>query len=466
MASISLQISPAPGVTNDFIAVIYKTTAPAAEVDRILIEAPHDEPQSFQFNDLVPGTYVGKVHDTPDGEILGNIRHDFWADASVLKLNAYTILDVVVDRGMGAPKYDPAHEDTQYVNPDLDGLTYLVFKPGFGPLVWGLDIQEITGGGFEFINGQDFQNNEAYTILISNLTQTSITETGGASYPEDVVEIPGNITFGASHYNKLIQVNSANEIVTITIAALEIIPDGTKFGISSQTGIQRYVTLQLPTGKFCIVNFAQRNHVYIGRAETIHFIKKGESYLHISSWDGDYRRVGEYVDSSGYGGPNKLELAGGWVTKTSIPRIFNWYINVLPVDELGEGDEDVTPDADNITKWIIGPTKVWFPDFSGRFRRTVSSDNTVDLGGPRKAGSYQADDNKAHNHVTAPYNKASARASEVDGTNTTGSTDGNGATTEYRIAAMDITKWTAATIVDQGTESRPKNVAVNVYVII
>lgn len=466
MANVSFTISPAPGITNKLVAAIYKTTAPAALAKPLLVkDPPHADPYNFEFTDLVPGTYIVKIHESVDGSTLGNLRHDFWVDATVTKLEAYTILDVVVDRGQGAPKYDPVHEDTEYVNPDLEGLTYLVFKPGYGALNWGIDIQEIAGGGFEFINGQDFQNNEAYTILISNLTQTSVPETGGSSYPEDVVEVPGDTTFSASHYNKLIEVNSANQVVTITITALETIPDGTKFGISTQPGIQRYVTLQLPAGKYCVVNFLQRNQVYIGRAETIHFIKKGD-FLKIVNWEGDHRRLGEYVDSSGYGGPNKVELAGGWVNKTSYPRLFNWYVNLQPVDELGTGTEDVTPDADNKTKWIIGITKFWIPDFRGLFRRTRSADNTVDLNGPRKAHSNQADDNKAHNHVTAPYNKASARASEVDGTNTTGSTDGNGATTEYRIAAMDITKWTAATIVDQGTESRPKNVAVNVYVII
>lgn len=438
MANIKFTISPAPGITNDLIAVLYKTTAPAAEVDRILKEAPHPDPYNFEFTDLDSGEYLVKIHESPDGTTLGNLRHDFWVDAGLNRLEAYSILDVIVDRGNGAPNYDPVEDDDEYVNPDINGLTYVVFKPGFGALVWDYHIEALVGGGFKFINGQKFGPGEEYTLLISNLVETASTTPSSKSFPEDTFQIPGDSAFSSTFYNKLCEVNSVNEVVTVNIADITTIPDGTKFLISTMTGIQRYVTLQLPTGKFCVVNFAQRNAVYIGRAETASFMKKGD-YLHIIHWEGDHRRVGEIVHSGP--GPNKLALTGAWVLKTDYPRLFNWYVNNIDPGELGTGTQDVTPDAANKTKWIIGTTKFWVPD-----HRDLHYRNS---GTGRLAGSYQADQVGQFTFTGMEMQKSG---------------------TSNRVIVVaninDVVLGSPIVTINAGSENRVKNVAANAYVII
>lgn len=466
MANVSFTISPAPGITNDLIAVIYKTTAPAAEVDRIVKPDPHPDPYNFEFTDLVPGTYIVKIHESPDGSTLGNLRHDFWVDAVINKLNAYDVKTFTVGAGRGTPYYDPADGTNAYDNPDLLGLTYTVFKPGYGPLDWDTNIAADPAGGFDFTDGQIFSDGEIYTILISNLVQSSVTESGGAGYPDDIVEITVNAAFTSIHYNKLLEINSAATTpLVLTIADITTIPDGTIFGINTHNGVQRYCTLQLPTGKYCLIKGVQRNAVYIGKGEEVTFIKKG-NYLRIINWDGDYRRVGERVYSDGKAPINSLPIIGGWKLKTDYPRIYNWYVNELPVGELGTGTDDVTPDATNRVKWIIGATKFWVPDHGGYFYRPIDADQNIDPNGNRLANIIQQGDNQAHNHVFSPWNKAAARASEIDGTNTPGSVDSSNATTEYRVANMTSGMWTDATIVSQGTEARPVNLSVNAYVII
>lgn len=461
MASISIQISPAPGVLNDFIAVIYKTTDEGAEIDRITIPAPHDEPQTFQFNDLVPGTYIGKVHDTPDGTTLGNIRHDFWADASLEKLLAYTIKTFQVGLGRGTPYYDPADQDEDYINPDLDGLTYTVFKPGYGPLDWAANITPYTGGGFSFTDGQKFSQDEIYTILISNLVTQPLDSTSGSAYPDDVVELTGDTAFGSGHYNKLLEVNSVSTLVTITISDLNSVPDGTLFGINTHNGSQRYVTLQLPATKYCLINGSQRNAVYVGKGEEVNFIKKG-NYLRIVNWDGDYRRVGEKVFADGNAPANGIALTGQWLLKTDYPRIFNWYVNNLPVGEFGAGTDDVTPSGDNIRKWIIGVNKFWVPDHRNMHYRVTD--------GTRLANSYQAD-------AVGPANiRTSAWTGNGIGKNSVGSggvgflaTMGDGGSVNSDSASgtnNNSARTGTWTIVSTEGESRGKNVAINVYVII
>jgi hypothetical protein len=464
MANVAFTISPAPGVTNDLIAVLYEISPSGgvgAEIARQEKSEPHPSPHDFNFANVVPKTYIVKIHEStaPGSGLLGILRHDFWVDASLQKTQSYEVKTFQVGAGRGTPYYDPADLDTDYINPDLDGLTYTVFKPGYGPLDWDANINPYSGGGFSFIDGQIFSQDEIYTVLVSNLIVQPVAQVGGG-YPDDVVVITADTAFGSSHYNKLLVIDSVSALLTITIADITAIPDGTVWGINTQkhNDALRYATLQLPGGASCYINGIQRAALYLGRAEEIWVYKKG-SELRIINWDGDYRRVGDKVYRDGIPPFNGLQLTGGWILKTDYPRLFNWYVNTLPGGVLGAATQDTTPDADNITKWIIGPTKFWYPKYEELFIRGAS--------GSRLSGSYQEDDNKAHNH-TSPglWNKLGAKASDVGGYGTPAGLDSSNASTEYRVGTMTGGEWDDATIKDQGTEARPKNVAQNIYVII
>jgi hypothetical protein len=460
MANVGFTISPAPGVTNDLIAVIYKTTAPAAEVDRLLKAAPHASPYDFNFTDLVPGTYIVKIHETPDGTTLGNLRHDFWVDASLQKLLSYEVKTFQVGLGRGTPYYDPADGDTDYINPDLDGLTYTVFKPGYGPLDWAANITGYTGGGFSFTDGQKFSQDEIYTILVSNLVQQPLSPVG-TGYPEDIIDVTGDISFTSTHYNNLLEVNSSATIVTITIADITTIPDGTKFGINTHNGTQRYVTLQLPVGKYCLINGVQRNAVYVGRAAEVEFIKKG-NYLRVVNGGEDFRRVGEKVFTDGNPPVNGLAFVGGWKLKTDYPRAFNWYVNTLPVGELGTGTDDITPAGDNIRKWIIGTNKFWVPDHRDMSYRVTD--------GTRLANSYQADAVGPGTVKTRAFTGNGVGHNGISGGGvgflaTYG--DGGAITTDSASGTSNNSVRTDPwDLISAAGENRVKNVAVNAYVII
>lgn len=435
---------------------------PLSEVYRSpVLTTPHTQ-RNITIDNLNPVMHIIELWTTTDGINLDSFLGSCDIDASITNEVAFGVIQFIVGRGNGAPEYDPAPDQAQYVNPDLDGKDYIVYKEGFGVLKWGVDIQTISGGGFEFINGTLFSAGEGYTVQYSNVV-TSSTTSSGRSFPSDVVEITGDIAFSSAHYNKLLEVNSSAAVVTITIASLDTIPNGTLFGINAHNGTQNFVTLQLNTGRYCLINGNQENAVYIGRAEEVTFIKKG-SYLRVVSGSEHFNKVGLRVFADGLQPPGTLPETGGWYLKTDYPRPVKWYIERLPAPELGSGTDDVTPTSENITKWILGATKFWVPDTSGRFFRATSDDDSIDLDGPRLSGSNQADENKAHNHVNSTWNKAGARASDV-GSVQIPLIDGSNANPDqkFRVAGMNTSLWNLATILSQGTESRPKNVATNVY---
>jgi hypothetical protein len=360
MANVEFTISPAPGIINDMIAVLYDG---AAEITRLPIPAPHTSPQNLNFTNVVPKTYIVKIHETPGAGVLGTLRHDFWVDASLQKLKAYDVVTFQVGLGRGTPYYDPADQDTDYINPDIDGLTYTVFKPGYGPLDWAADITPRTGGGFTFTNGQKFAQDEIYTLLISNLIAQPITQSA-TGFPDGVVDITADTAFGSVHYNKMLAVDPHQEVLNITIN-LSSVPDGTKFCINTHrhNGVLINVALIL-SGGACIVNGRAETSVFVGKAEEVTLFKTG-SEIKILNWDGDHRRIGEKIYSDGTPPtiPNILPFTGFWLEKIRVPRLWYWYVNRLAPDQVFSGTDDITPTGNNIRKWGIGSAKIWIPNY-------------------------------------------------------------------------------------------------------
>lgn len=474
MANVAFTISPAPGVLNKLIAVIYDTNNAAAEIDRSdPVDPPHSSPHDFLFANLPSGTYIVKIHESTDGVTLGNLRHDFWVDATINSLLAYEVKTFQVGLGRGTPYFDPADQDVDYINTDLNGLTYTVFKPGYGPLDWDANITPYAGGGFSFTDGQKFSQDEIYTILISNLIAQPANQSGGGGYPDGVVQVTGDIFFSSTHYKKLLEV-SAFVNLTISIGDLSTIPDNTVFGINTQTILDtdpdsdfRYAILDLPFGKYAMIHGLAKNRVFVGRGEEMAFIKKG-NYLRLVNGGEGYRRVGEIVYAFGKPPINSLPLTGGWRLKTDFPRIFEDYVNVLDPGELGTGTDDVVPDAANRTKWIIGLTKFWVPDHGGIFHRPTDPDGNNDA--TRLPGNYQADAvGPADVRTTAWTGGGLGHNSLINDSVGFLATHGDGGTVNSDSASgtnRNSARTVQFSIVSTSGQTRPKNAAVNAYVII
>lgn len=362
MANVAFTISPAPGIINDMIAVLYDG---AAEIDRLPIPAPHTSPQDLDFINVAPKTYNVKIHETPGGGVLGNLRHDFWVDAALEKLKAYTVKTFQVGLGRGTPYFDPADQGTNYINPDLVGLDYMVFKPGYGPLDWNADITPRIDGGFTFTNNQKFGQDEIYTILISNLVTQPITGGSVQGFPTGFVAVSADRAFDSTLYNKIIEIDTSQDILTINID-LSPIPDGTQFSINTHRHYSNLnnAILALGVGQFCLVNGRDENIVYIGRSEEVVFFKTSQG-LKVLNWDGEYRRVGEKIFTD-YEPPtivNILPFIGNWVEKVKHPRLWFWYVARLAPDQFWTGADDSTPVGDDVRRWGVGPSKIFVPDY-------------------------------------------------------------------------------------------------------
>lgn len=474
MPNVQFTISPAPGITNDLIAVIYNTVAPAAELARLLKSPPHAAPYDFNFPNLLVGTYIVKIHESPDGVTLGTLRHDFWVNAAINSLTGYTVKTFQVGLGRGTPYFDPAHDTDDYINTDLYGLDYTVFKPGYGPLDWAANITTYPGGGFSFTDGQKFYQDEIYTILISNLVSSTSVSPVVNGFPSGLVVIMGDTAFTSTHYSKMLEVSSTNSC-TISIATLATIPDNTVFNVNTNALVSddpnapfRYAMISLPGGQFARINGTDHNTVYVGRGEEMTFVKIG-TYLRLISGGDGYRRLGQIVYSFSAPPLGSLPLTGGWYPQADFGRIFNDYIQQLDPSELGSGVDDVAPGANDRTKWIIGATKFWVPDHGGIFHRPTDPDGNNDV--TRLPGNYQADAIGPGDVNTKAWTGGGLGHNSLTN-DSVGflATHGDGGEINSLTAASNTNRSSARSvkfaIISTEGQTRPKNAAVNAYVLI
>jgi hypothetical protein len=384
------------GITENVIVVAREMSNLVAEVDRIFYAAPHSQ-RNFTFINLNPVMHQIEIWTTSGSDETGPLlalKGKCDIDASIDNDVSFSHLSFVVDRGYGAPNYDPISGDNTYVNPELDiGIDYMVFKSGFGPLIFGIHIEK-DAHGFHFIDGQIFSNGEEYSLLVFKAINTATVS--GKAFPDDIIELAINTDFGTTHYNKIIEANSFNTIVNLTILDMNLLPENLLFGINTHGGNQRYVALILPIGAICNVSGVPRNIIYLAKGESATFIKKAGA-LRIINWNGDYTRIGERVSTDGKPPVNGLAETGGWYLKADYPRLYEWYVNELPMGNFGVGVQDTIPDQVNRGKWIIGSTKFWVPDRSSKFDRNAGTTGRV-------SGDYEVDGIKAHFHDVGTAN--------------------------------------------------------------
>jgi hypothetical protein len=451
-------------VPTDVILVVREMNNPTGEVFRQFYPAPHEQ-TNLTVDDLNPVMHRVQIWSTEDGNTLGTLRGQCDIDASInSNETSIDIIQFVVNRGLtGPPSYDPpSHIDNDpnqpnpiYINPDIDGKQYAAFKPGYGALIWGQHIATYPGGGFQYIDGQFFEDQEEYTLMVIN-PFTTVTPSSGAGFPRGVIEILGDTDFDvATHREMLLKVNGPGaEVLRLTMPATADIPNNMMFGVNTHFGNQRFFTIAAPVGSpFVLGDGTFRDEIHMGRGETASFIFADNSFI-IINWNGDWNRVGQIVKADGKLPLNCLPEIGGWYPQADYPRLFEWYINELNIADIGTGTQDVTPDDANKPKWIIGITKFWVPDRRNLFER--NSDNNL-----RRAGDLQDEQVGPHFHETgtdttdiAEYNRAPidhlARAWNV----------GNSNSSAGQRATTDLNKTIGGFVT---SENRPKNVAVYTY---
>src|ERR1700694_767326 len=120
---INLSISPAPGITTDWLIVaVYESTAPTTLVASQGFAAPHTSPQNIVFTGLNPVPHQVFVYQNATNAATGTVRHNFTYDPSYRSANIRADLFLIV----GNSGNDPVTNASAFTRADLDGWNYSI----------------------------------------------------------------------------------------------------------------------------------------------------------------------------------------------------------------------------------------------------------------------------------------------------------------------------------------------------
>lgn len=328
MASIKNTISISGGIVSYLIVTIYRTTAPAAELARVVYTSGvSSNPFQYEFTGLSNGTYIVKIHESTDGVTLGTLRHDFWIDAAT-GTTLFERVFFTVGSGVGAA---PANGDTSYVDATLAGKTITgVFQRGFGFHEDAVEWAELPGGGFELIGGAAFSDGEVWCFEIVYVS-AEVAPIGDDTF--SVIEIlSADTTLNSTHYNKTLLCNTPNATQTVTLPSLASVPDGKGFLIAHDGGSAVNVTVTGGTYRF---RGSDATSIILAKGEKLKLIKKtvsGVPKWYVTDEEGQFHRVGEKIGVDVVG-DNMLVCDGSEYDGLVYKRMWDFITNRVPASQ-------------------------------------------------------------------------------------------------------------------------------------
>jgi hypothetical protein len=417
------------GVAQDVIITWYEFSAPNAEIDRYVLDdtVDHEKVGRHTVADLNPVMHRFKFWQSSDGVTLDTLLFSADIDASlfnepVVEFKEFTV--GVADPGI------PSGGDTQYVDADLDSADithYEVEQRGFGKLSWEDDIQTIAGGGFEFINGNAFNEGDRYFIKIYKLVAQQIQDVVTQNQFTGIEVLAADSDFDATLYNKLLIANWPAGVGVILLPDLSTIPNNTVLHLNTHGGTQRYVTIELAAGDSLQFLGDVKTAIHIGRGEEIRIVfKDGAGY--VVHYEGDHRHVGE-IRLGEAPGLNEIIRNGSQYLIADYPRAYE-YIQSLPanqvvIETVWQASQDIIVAGNTIT---VYPNKGLYalsfdglsfrvPDDRNRYYRALKYTDGVTADAERlvqAVGGLQGPELMGHGHPIKTTQSGSSSNSTSD----------------------------------------------------
>jgi hypothetical protein len=328
---ISFTISAAPAITNYFIAVLYKTTAPASEVTRILLGNNHTAPQNCAFNDIDGGIYLVKVHESVDNSTLGNLRHDFEVNAWINRiLNERRFYHVD-----GGGTYDPLDGSTNITDPYFEGKSVSgLFQEGYRFLIPTVEWRQDAGGVITYLNdinsGVQISNytNQVWMVEITYTVTAPDASDTDDSFTE-IINVTANITLTGTQYGKVIAVAGATSNQTTTLPLISPAIEKRGYEVLHDGGSAINVKVTAQSGEIIRFRGADVNSILLAKGEFVKLVKKGAKWWVIDC-KGQWDRIGEQV-ASDVVLPNSLIFDGSSYDGNVYLRLYDFVANTVPV---------------------------------------------------------------------------------------------------------------------------------------
>ncbi len=348
--------------------------------------------------DLNPVMHQVEIWDTPDGTTLNALKGQCDMDAAQSSgSGSFGYIQFKVGTGsvvaVGTPTAGtcPVDNDTQYVDTALDGLNYLVSKGGYGILQWGVEIQAIAGGGFEYIDGQKFSDQDEYTVIVAN-SNSAPTITTSASEITDIVLHTTDDTLASGDRNKLHIFNYAGTTGVLTMETLIGVPNKTLWVFSTHQGSQINGEIIFQSGQGCYVNGVLKNRIFLGKNETLKMMVKTSICYALEYASSTNDLVGTRIMADRNDGPNTLPLNSPTTEYDSLiyKRAWDYITNKLASGQKCTYTEYDLTVSDNDVLQYFNRGKIAVNLVSGKFKLPDMRDNYPKaVAAGRESGAYQ-----------------------------------------------------------------------------
>lgn len=239
--------------------------------------------------------------------------------------------------------------NTSYSDTSLGGWVYWIEQRGVGSLQPGVDINYLSSGGLQFINGYIIQNGDEFVIhfqpQITSQTSQNSSNPAGSLYLIDSINNPitANKILSPSDMGKIwIITSSTGGTINITLPNPSSCADGVQTVFISEGGLHIMAAI-IPTTsiQYCNQTISQSGiykAFYLAQGESVTIFKIGLLWF-VNTDNSAFKTVGTIFESMNRNEMNALLLDGSLYPCNSYPRLYEYMLRL-------EGNDIPAPDSD------------------------------------------------------------------------------------------------------------------------
>lgn len=395
-----------PTITNDLKYVIYKASAPLAEVDSFTFSSPHPARTVNFLGPLEITNYIFKLFEMSGASIVRQVINDlnFTPDGEV-QYFAPVMIKVDTSPGLNSGTSSFVFDGTGGT-PDWRGRHIFVERVGSGTMDKDFTVQYtwdsatatfvltyVDPGG----TTDAFQVGELFNVEFEMLFGN--TGSQASDLFSDVLVITNDTALTAADIGKKIIIKGAVPYLEVTLPDIDTVLEKKvtwfEFGVGSHINAK----LKTFTGQVIDWGRGSLDHITGGVCESIAIFKEPITNVwRVHDSDGNFLKLGRIIANDGEAAQefNVQALDGTQLNVADYVRIYEDFVQKLPPSQVCNFSDWGTLDVPTNTY----PNKTKFSYSNGTFfhvpdRRNLYQRNTD---GSRLAGLYMINQNKAHSH--------------------------------------------------------------------
>lgn len=398
--NINLSISAAPGITNYLVAAVYEASNPGVAISFQVLPNPLVADVNITFTDLNPVVHYVKIWENTSPVPGGTIKHQFIYDPEYANATILVRDDLFLTVGAGGD--NPVAGTSVFTLASLADWDYTVERRGFGSMQPEVDIQLSTNHDtFTLIREEGgipdvFGEGEIFVVHFEPkvLTNQPIESVNSGRVFSESITLTENTTLLASGVGKAYRIKSDNDTITITLPAINTMPENRHMCFISEGGNHINAVLQAAGADTIEWQDGSTQTIILGQSERVWIYVIGGVWV-VSVAQGGFNQVGEIFMSYVNNNLNAVFANGGLLDRTVHRRLWEWLEDA--------GADIVVTDANWNNVALNNKGKFSYGDGSTTFRvpllYTPGFLRGVDQA-TRKAGSYEVEMVGPHSHPT------------------------------------------------------------------